>query len=153
MPVRWGAAILHNVIIGQLWIVRGVVGLHYNATLCKIAWGRVGLRRVFWGVGGAALWLLPCAVGVVRRRQSHRRTCGGGKRQCGARRVGKKRDAKVRGQWEGRVDSIGMDEFSGIASGNYSTFNFSRYWLLKSIFSSTQRGKWSDIWKVRHVFM
>ena len=99
MPVRWGAAILHNVIIGQLWLVRGLVGLHYNATLCKIAWSRVGLWRVFWSAEGAALWLLPRALGLVRRRQSHRRTCGGGKRQWAARRVGKKRDANVCRQW------------------------------------------------------
>jgi hypothetical protein len=39
------------------------VWIDYNTALCKIAWARVGLWRVFWCAQGAALWLLSSYVG------------------------------------------------------------------------------------------
>jgi len=43
----------------------------------------------FLGAVGAALWLLLWVGGGLRLRVKPAMTCGGGKRQCGARRAGK----------------------------------------------------------------
>jgi len=40
------------------------VWLHYNATLCKIAWGWIFWGAVFGCVSGAALWILSSCAGI-----------------------------------------------------------------------------------------
>ena len=44
------------------------------------------------------------------------------------------------------------EDYSDSASMDYLVCVL-RYWSLKSIFNSTQRGRWSDIWKVRHLLV
>ena len=60
MPVRWGAAILHNDDYKPASACRVAA---YNTALCKIAWGWFFCGAFFGAGSGAALWLLSSCAG------------------------------------------------------------------------------------------